>query len=361
MKILIVGFGTIGKPLVPLFLKTLEALTIEEIMFHKNTPELDFRGGIVDFCRGGAKLVVFKERWREFQEILKPFDVAPTYTFEEALERADVVIDCTKEGIGRALKEEFYTNYNNGKRVFVAQGSEKGFGKPYAFSINDSALHPEKDKFLQVVSCNTHQLLCILKTLVFDYEGGGNLIKARFALGRRAADISQRISTIGMEFKKPIHAIFGSHQAEDADRILQTMGMNKLDIHAQAIISPQPFMHFVSFRIEIRTPISHSEVERRFRENPLVAVTYWQTNNEVFSEGRDRGHFGRILNQTVVHLPTLEVISRGKEIAGICSTPQDGNALLSSMAATLWSRSPEKYQEEMRKHFFNPPFIFNEI
>jgi hypothetical protein len=35
------------------------------------------------------------------------------------------------------------------------EGSEYGFGKMYARRINDGALERGKDKFIQVVSCNT--------------------------------------------------------------------------------------------------------------------------------------------------------------------------------------------------------------
>ena len=142
-----------------------------------------------------------------------------------------MVIDCTKEKVGRELKEKYYKYFTDKNRLFLAQGSEKGFGKPFAYTINDAALERENDRFVQVVSCNTHQLLCILKTLVFDYEGRDNLVKARFYLGRRASDISQTESTVGIEIGKPKHDAFGSHQAEDAARVLKTVGIDSIDIH----------------------------------------------------------------------------------------------------------------------------------
>ena len=47
-----------------------------------------------------------------------------------------------------------------------------------------------EDKFIQVVSCNTHNLSTIVKTLTFE-EGYDNLIEGRFVLIRRANDLSQ--------------------------------------------------------------------------------------------------------------------------------------------------------------------------
>ena len=361
MVVFIVGLGTIGEPLARLFLKTRKDLGIDEIIIHKNTPELKYRGMLSRFNQYGAKLAVFPEKKKDFKKLLEPSGFEPQYTFEEALAKANVVIDCTKEKIGRELKDKYYKNFAKNGSMFVAQGSEKGFGKPYAYTVNDASLDPWQDQFIQVVSCNTHQILCILKTLVFDYEGRENLVKARFYLGRRASDISQTESTVGIEIGKPKHEFFGSHQGEDAARVLSTVGIEPLDIHTQADKLNQSFMHLIVFNLELKNPLTLPEVEKRFRANPLTAVTYWETNNEVFSEGRDWGHFGRILNQTVVHLPSLQVLSGGHEVVGRCSTPQDGNALLSSAAVTLWYKNPGTYLEEMKKHFYKLPFIFDEI
>ncbi|MGH9361681.1 MAG: hypothetical protein ACRD2T_07170, partial [Thermoanaerobaculia bacterium] len=56
--------------------------------------------------------------------------------------------------------------------------------------------------------------------------------------------------------------------------------------------------------------------------------------------GRDHGYYGRILSQTVVVTPTL-MVRNGREVYGFCFTPQDGNSLLSSIAAALWHIDPE--------------------
>ena len=66
----------------------------------------------------------------------------------------------------------------------------------------------------------------------------------------------------------------------------------------------------------------------------------------IFSFGRDHGYFGRLLNQTVVSIPTLTVRD-GHEITGFCFTPQDGNSLLSSVAAAAWLPDPHTYDERL--------------
>ena len=50
--------------------------------------------------------------------------------------------------------------------VGSVQGSETDFGKRYARGINDSALVQNEDRFIQVVSCNTHNLSSIVMACI---------------------------------------------------------------------------------------------------------------------------------------------------------------------------------------------------
>ena|SRR3989344_8844035 len=369
MKVLIVGTGTIAKPLIQLCLDKKTELGIDELIFNKHQALIEARGMLNDFHEMGASLAVYPEKINEFLNMLAPNAYGPKYVIQEAIRRADVVIDCTDKGIARKLKETYYVKENVGSRkLFIAQGSENGFGVPYAFDINDAVLK-DNPRFLQVVSCNTHQVLCLLKTLAFDPDNTGdaslwifkNLVKARLYLARRASDISQGESTIGAKVGQPSHAIFGSHQGLDAQNVIGTLTDDKFDIHTAADTFNNPFTHTVYFQITLQEVVTRAEAERRFRKNPLTAVTYLVDNNRVFSEGRDRGFFGRILNQTVVCLPALEVISDGHEVIGRCFTPQDGNPLLSSVAAMLWFQDRLNYKQKLKDIFFKRPFIFNEV
>ena len=85
-----------------------------------------------------------------------------------------------------------------------------------------------------------------------------------------------------------------------------------------------------------------------FHANPLIAVTEKKLASQVFSFGRDHGHFGRILNQTVVSTPSLQLIDGGRELVGFCFTPQDGNSLLSSISAATWFMYPNSYEQKIQ-------------
>ena len=80
-------------------------------------------------------------------------------------------------------------------------------------------------------------------------------------------------------------------------------------------------------------------------------------SSPIFSFGRDHGYFGRLLNQTVVSVPTLTVRD-GHEITGFCFTPQDGNSLLSSIAAAAWLINPDNYEAHIQ---FITPYLFDEL
>ena len=95
----------------------------------------------------------------------------------------------------------------------------------------------------------------------------------------------------------------------------------------------------------------------KFEDNDRIALTDKINTNEVFSFGRDHGHFGRILNQTVISIPSLS-IKNGNEITGFCFTPQDGNSILSSLSATEWFLYPHSYEDKIQ---CLKPFFFDEV
>src|SRR4051812_17974206 len=174
----VVGTGTIGEPLIGLFADLREPFGIDEVTFHKRTPLVDERAKVEDLCRRGAKLAVNKESKADFEKI----GHKPVYDQVEALERASVVIDCTPAG--NENKASLY-NKIKGPLGYIAQGSEFGFGKMYARGINDEALVRGEDRFIHVVSCNTHNLAVLIKTLAGTPDGKLRLQEARFVCMRR--------------------------------------------------------------------------------------------------------------------------------------------------------------------------------
>lgn len=347
----IVGTGTIGEPLIGILSTFREQFGIDEVTFHKRTPLITDRSKVIVSCSKGAKLSVDKESWHKFVDM----GMQPSLEAEEAIERASVIIDCTP--VGNENKKQIYNKYAGNGRGFIAQGSEYGFGKMYARGINDKALVKGKDDFIQVVSCNTHNLAVLIDTVALGLEKEDNLEEGRFVCMRRANDLSQEGEFIpAPEVGKHDDTQFGTHQGRDAHYLFKTLGLN-LNIYSSALKLNTQYMHTIHFNLKLRRGINKDELMRRLQANLRVALTNKKSSASVFSFGRDHGMFGRILNQTVIVTQSLAM--RGdKEIVGTCFTPQDGNSLLSSIAATLWFMYPDSYEEKLAPV---RPYFFSEI
>tara|TARA_Y100001970_G_C14231601_1_gene858989 strand:- start:1108 stop:2175 length:1068 start_codon:yes stop_codon:yes gene_type:complete len=346
----VVGTGTIGEPLIGLLCDYQDQLGIDEITFHKNSALKLDKSKVVDLLKRGARLAVNKEKTKQFKKLKIDSDLET----EHAIERASVVIDCTPKGIGHDNKVRFYQKFSNSVKGFIAQGSEDGFGKKYARGINDRVLDSE-DKFIQIVSCNTHNISCITNTIALAGNDDNNLKSGNFLCIRRANDLSQEDSFIPSP-KVGIHddEKYGTHHAKDASGLFNTLGLD-LDLFSSAMKVNSQYMHILWFRLILNDTIHMDDIKNKLIENPLVAMTTKDMTSSVFSFGRDHGHYGRILNQTVIVEQSLH-LRNGNEISGFCFTPQDGNSILSSIAATEWFLYPHSYEDKIQclsNLFFN--------
>lgn len=346
----VVGTGTIGEPLIGMLADHREHFGIDEVTFHKRTPLVTERSKVNDLVRRGAALTVDADRLSTFEEL----GHSPKYETMEALERATVVIDCTP--VGNNNKEDYYEKLDR-PLGFMAQGSEFGFGKMYARGINDEALVVGEDRYLQIVSCNTHNISVLIKTLAMDPDGTNHLEDGRFLCIRRANDISEDTGFVASPtVDKHKDERFGTHHARDANRLFSTLGYD-LNVFSSAVKLNTQYMHSIHFSLTLDRDMSLAEVKERLLNNTRVAVTHKTSANSVFSFGRDHGYYGRILSQTVVSLDTLAV-RNGNELVGFCFTPQDGNPLLSTVAAMLWYLDPDTVDDKID---ILRPFLFREV
>lgn len=344
----VVGTGTIGEPLVGLFTGFKDKWGIDEVTFHKRTPSADDRAMVQTLIDRGARLVADEEARDDFARL----GLRVSYITEEALNRATVVVDCTPAGNDN--KVNLYQRIK-GPKGYLAQGSEFGFGKPYARGINDSVQSPD-ERFVQVVSCNTHNISVLLKT-IGEQNGKLSVDKGRFVCMRRANDVSDAKDFISApQAGKHDDPDFGTHHARDAYHLFSTLG-EKLDLFSSAIKINTQYMHTLWFDLELKHETTLEEVKSMLRSNPRVAVTNKRSVGQIFSFGRDHGYYGRILSQTVVPITTLTV-PHPNRVVGFCYTPQDGNSLLSSVAATLRYLDATKLDENLE---VLRPYMFREI
>ncbi len=347
----IVGTGTIGEPLIGLVGDYGEQLGIDEVTFHKNTPLTSERSKVKDLIRRGGRLVVNSDAVDGFKSI----GLDPDLTTEEAVERASVVIDCTPKGSGHKNKVEYYERYKGSTIGFVAQGSEYGFGKMYARGINEEALVHGEDQFIHVVSCNTHCLAALVQTLALQDMPPDNLVEGRFVVVRRSCDISQDSSFVpSPQVGKHGNEDYGTYHARDCAGLFATRGLD-LNLFSSAMRVNSQYMHVVHFNLVVKEPTTLQKVIDRLDANYRIALTEKATANQVFSFGRDHGHYGRILNQLILAVPALQV-RKGHEIIGFAFTPPDGNSLLSSISIAEWFLYPHSFEEKiqcLKELFFN--------
>ena len=344
----VIGTGTIGEPLIGLLCDYQDRLGIDEITFHKNSALKNDRSKVIDLLKRGARLAVDQEKSSDFKK-LKIYSDLET---EDAIRRATVVIDCTPKGIGHDNKAKYYQKFSESVKGFLAQGSEDGFGKKYARGINDHALNSSSDKFIQIVSCNTHNVSCITNTLAVN-EDPDNLIEGKYVCVRRANDLSQAGSFIpAPQVGSHGNEKYGSHHAADAAGLFATMGMD-LNLFSSAMKVNSQYMHVLWFTLKVKEPTTLVSVKERLHNNDNVAMTTKDMTSTVFSFGRDHGHYGRIMNQTVVVEQSLHV-RNDHEITGFCFTPQDGNSILSSISAAEWMLYPHSYEDKIQclSHLF---------
>jgi glyceraldehyde-3-phosphate dehydrogenase/erythrose-4-phosphate dehydrogenase len=339
-NVLVIGTGTIGEPLIGLLCKLKKDLLIDNVLFHKRTP-LDYEVAKVNsLVDKGAVLVVDEGRVKDFENM----GHAPRLVMKKALAAADVVIDCTPAGnenkaklYNKMLDKVATPTRPAKKRFYVAQGSEKGFGVPYAWGVNDEEIQNPETNFVQVVSCNTHAISRII--LACTDSSPENLVSSDIVCIRRANDASQDGGYVPSPTAgKHDDDVYGTHHARDVSDLLRTVTGKPLPIYSSAMKVNTQYMHTIRFSIVINQRASLDWVIKKFKEDKFIATTQHTSANKVFSFGRDHGFYGRIYNQAVVCLPSLSVIQNGDKtkITGFAMTPQDGNSLLTSIAAAVW-------------------------
>ena len=85
---------------------------------------------------------------------------------------------------------------------------------------------PGEDRFVQIVSCNTHNISTLIKTLWRRRDGKYSAsTRGTFVCMRRANDICQTRSYMPRPTSgKHDDPEFGTHHARDAHHVFQTLG-----------------------------------------------------------------------------------------------------------------------------------------
>ena len=219
--------------------------------------------------------------------------------------------------------------------------------------INNDVLENDSNRYL-IASCNTHNIASIVKTFALDQSR--ELVEGQFVCLRRANDVSQNDSfSPSPTITKHSNQEFGTHHARDVHELFAQEG-KELNLFSSAIKLPTQYMHTLWFTLRFTDTIQHEEIMENLYSSEFLMATEKMSSNKVFSFGRDHGYHGRLLSHGIVAEQSLHV--KDNVLTGYCFTPQDGNALLSSVAGTVQHYYKDNWTEKMKT--FNR-YIFKNI
>ncbi len=261
-------------------------------------------------------------------------------TVAEILPSIHYIFEATANGVGMSNKPN-YEQLPNLKGT-SAQGSEKGFGLPFMTGVNDAAIRGQK--FVNIVSCNTHGTAALLKT--FCGNQLENLKQADVVVVRRSEDLGnhERLVTANV-VARHLDEQAGTHHSVDVIDLYKTVGC-PCALTSSDITTPSQLMHSVRFNIELKY-----ELERPFQalitNQALMARTSKFDSNVIFELGRRYGFNGRIFSHAIII--DGNVLVEKKRIKGWAFVPQEGNSILSTLHAYLLQMELPNVENTMAK------------
>ena len=268
IKVAVNGYGTVGK-------RIADAIYLQEDMELVGIAKtrLDFQAELA--FKKGYKLFISDPEQKKKSENLG-IDISGN--LENMLDEADIVVDCTPDGVGE--KNKHY--YEKAGIKAIWQGGEEhniaGFSFN-AFANYDGAIGRD---YVRVVSCNTTGLIRVLYLL--DTKFG--IEKARITLIRRAADPNDIKSG-------PINAIIPdieipSHHGPDIQTILP-----HINITTMAVKVPTTLMHVHAVNLKFKNNVSLDNIKDAFGQSSrmklLKSKLGIKSTAQIFELGRDLG------------------------------------------------------------------------
>ncbi|MBU4534824.1 MAG: phosphorylating glyceraldehyde-3-phosphate dehydrogenase [Euryarchaeota archaeon] len=235
-KVAVNGYGTIGK-------RVADAVSAQDdlkiIGVSKTKPDFEARMAVE---KGYELYISIPEREKLFQEA----GIEISGTVDEMLYEADIVMDCTPEGIG-AQNLLIYKEMGI-KAIF--QGGEKHDNVGLSFNSFANFDDSWGKDYVRVVSCNTTGLSRTLKP-IHDLCG---IKKVRAVMVRRGGDPSQ-------VNKGPINAVVPnpptvpSHHGPDLKTVMYDVNINTL-----ALLVPTTLMHQHNLMVELENQVEVDDI-----------------------------------------------------------------------------------------------------
>lgn len=310
MKVLINGVGNIGTTLACLLNDFKEILNISEVFVYKNIKQNWKLTDLHFLEQKGIKIVLSDE-----------------ISLQEIVQKVDYVFDTTANGFG--LKNKLIYETSKKLKGVCSQGSEKNFGIPFMSNLNNEQI--EFQKFVQIVSCNTHGAAAIINSL--SDRNLSNLEFADFVVVRRSEDIGNHERLVGANVvARHLSDMNGTHHAIDVKDMYATLGID-CPITSSDITTPSQLLHSTRFHLKFKSTINSEIVLQKFKLNPFIANTNKFDSNQIFELGRRYGKYGRIYNHCILVENNLLITENS--VKGWAFVPQEGNSIISTIHAFL--------------------------
>jgi glyceraldehyde-3-phosphate dehydrogenase (NAD(P)) len=242
------------------------------------------------------------------------------------INEVDYIFEATSNGVGLENLAS-YKNLPNLKGS-SAQGSEKGFGIPFMSGVNDAQISGEK--FVNIVSCNTHGTAALLTT--FCGNNLEDLDSADVVVVRRSEDLGNHERLVSANVvARHLDPSIGTHHAIDVVDMFKTKNI-ACNLTSSDITTPSQLMHAVRFNISLKKPLKKS-IDTLISDNPFIATTAKFDSNVIFELGRRYGFSGRIYSHAILIPGNLLVTDTS--IKGWAFVPQEGNSILSTIHAYI--------------------------
>lgn len=264
VKVAVNGFGTVGKRIADAvsLQKDMELIGIAKM-------RLDFQAQVA--INKGYKVYLSDSEHKS-----KETEIEVSGSLEDMMSEADIVIDCTPDGVGKKNK----LLYEKAGIKAIWQGGDEIAGFSFnAFANYEAAIGRN---YTRVVSCNTTGLTRVLYLL----DKAFGIDKARITLIRRAADPSD-IKT------GPINAIvpdiqMPSHHGPDVQIILP-----HINIATVAVKVPTTLMHLHALNIKCTNKYSSKDIIDLFSQSSRIRLVSGKlgikSTAQILELGRDIG------------------------------------------------------------------------
>lgn len=338
--------GTVGKRIIHALLRHKTFFGIKEFIVFKHRPDIEYRSVMRMMQHEGAIFAFEREKRAEFTKM----GIESRYEREEALGLLDILIDCSADGIPLEHKAD-YARLAPQCKVFVCQGAEKdrGFGKGLlVYGVNDDVFDFERDRWIQIGSCNTHSGSFLLRAIAFPKNENGETVETGFSEAdfyfiRRSLDLNQKSkSVISTEVSRAPSPCYGTHHAEDIATVFRLKGIElEGKILSSAVKINEPYFHTVHFAFTFNRPVTKDEVTRRLRSEHRILMTTRTLVHYTFQFGTEYSFMGRFSHPVIaVDWDVFRLSGNRFQVRGHAFTPQDGNFLLSNLAVVVGNRYP---------------------